>query len=157
WSVSAGALPAGLTLAASGTISGTPSTAGTANFTVQVKDSGAGTATKALSITINAPTLTVTTASLPNGTVGTAYSLTLTASGGVGGNTWSVSAGALPAGLTLAAGGLISGTPSAVGPGNFTVQVKDSGTGTATKALTLTVDAAPPVITTQSLPAAEQG
>ena len=71
--------------AASGTISGSPTTAGSSNFTVQVKDSSNATDTQALSITIASPPLTVTTSSLPNGTVGSAYSQTLAASGGAAG------------------------------------------------------------------------
>ena len=53
-----------------------------------------------------------------------------------------LASGALPAGLTLSASGTIAGTPTAAGPANFTVQVKDSSTTTATKALTITVNAA---------------
>ena len=157
WSVTAGSLPSGLTLAPAGTISGTPTTAGTANFTVQVKDSANTTAGKALSITINPAAYTVTTTSLANGTVGTAYSQTLTASGGAGGNTWSIAAGALPDGVSLAAGGTISGTPTTAGTGNFTVQVKDSANTTAVRQLSITIAAASLTITTSSLPAAPQG
>ena len=83
WTVSAGTLPGGLSLSTVGVISGTPTTAATSNFTVQV--SGGGTDTQALAITINAAPVvapTITTASLPNGTVGTAYSQTLAATGG---------------------------------------------------------------------------
>src|SRR5207248_5729553 len=109
--------------AADGTISGTPTAGGTSNFTVQVKDSSNVTATKALSIMIAAPTLTVTTSSLPSGTVGVGYSQTVAATGGTGGYTWLTTTGSLPAGLSLAAGGAISGTPTAAGTSNFTVQV----------------------------------
>src|SRR4029079_2963375 len=105
---------------------GTPTATGTSNFTVQVKDSSGTTANKALSITIAAPALTVSTSSLPNGTVGAAYGQTLSATGGTGGYSWSVTNGSLPAGLSLAADGTISGTPTATGPSNFTVQVKDN-------------------------------
>ena len=152
WAVSSGSLPGGLTLSSGGTISGTPQAAGTANFTVQVKDSANTTATKSLSIVINPPPLSVTTASLPNGTAGAEYSQTLAASGGAGGNTWSVTSGSLPDGLTLAAGGTISGTPAAAGTSNFTVQVKDSANGTATKSLSIAVNAPPLNVTTTSLP-----
>ncbi|HET9180110.1 MAG TPA: Ig domain-containing protein, partial [Terriglobia bacterium] len=101
WSISAGSLPAGLTLNTStGAITGTPTTAGTSNFTAKVTDSNSQTATQNLSITVNAA-LSITTTSLPGGTVGTAYSSTLAATGGTGSYTWSISAGSLPAGLTL--------------------------------------------------------
>ncbi|GAG47916.1 unnamed protein product, partial [marine sediment metagenome] len=47
--------------------------------------------------------LAVTTASLPSGVAGTAYSETLTATGGDGSYTWSVTIGSLPTGLSLTA------------------------------------------------------
>src|ERR1051326_2084891 len=157
WSRSAGALPAGLSLAASGTISGTPTTAGTGNFTAQVKDSSNATDTQTLSITIAKPPLIVTTSSLPTGTVGSAYNQTLSASGGTGGNAWSISTGSLPAGLSLSASGTISGTPTAAGTSNFTVQVKDSANATASQALTIII--APPqlTVTSSSLPTGTVG
>jgi Putative Ig domain len=163
WSLSAGTLPAGLSLGAStGVISGTPTTAGTASFTVQVKDAANNTATKALSIlvaTTAQPPLVLTT-SLPDGTSGTAYSTTVQASGGTTPYTWSVSAGTLPAGLSLGAStGVISGTPTTAGTASFTVQVKDALNKTATKALSITVAAAPqpPSVTTTSLPGGTTG
>jgi len=138
WSVSAGSLPAGLSLnAATGVIVGTPTTAGTSNFTAQIAD-GIGTATQLLSITIN-PALTITTTPLPGGDVGVAYSQTLAASGGSGIYTWSIAAGSLPAGLSLAAAtGVISGTPTTAGTSNFTAQVAD-GITTATQYLSITI------------------
>jgi uncharacterized repeat protein (TIGR03803 family) len=130
WTVISGVLPAGLSLSKNGTISGTPSSAGQSNFTVQVTDSSSPVqnATKPLSISISAsaPTLTITTASVPNGIVGTAYSFTLAATGGTTPYSWTVTSGALPAGLTLSNGGTISGTPTSAGPSNFAVQVTDS-------------------------------
>src|SRR5262249_38948130 len=151
WSRAAGSLPAGLSLTADGNIGGTPNAAGTANFTVQVKDSSNATVTKALSLTIVSP-LTVTTSSLPNATVGTAYRQMLAASGGAGGYTWSIVKGSLPADLSRAADGTISGTPSAPGTSNFTIQVNDSSNATANKALGITVAAPPLTVTTSSLP-----
>src|SRR5204863_9156016 len=69
----------------------------------------------------------ITTSSLPVATQGTAYSVTLAASGGTQPYTWSLSSGTLPAGLGLAAAtGVISGTPGGTGLSSFTVQVKDS-------------------------------
>jgi hypothetical protein len=152
-----GALPAGLTLSAAGAIAGTPTAQGTREFTVTVTDSGNRTASKALSIAIGPAVLSVTTASLPAGVAGTPYSFTLSAAGGAGSNTWSLTAGTLPAGLTLAANGTVGGTPTATGTSNITVQVRDSANATATKALTLVITPPTLVITTQNLPAAVQG
>lgn len=156
WSITAGSLPTGLVLnAATGAITGTPTTAGTSNFTVQAADSStpALTATKALSITI-IPALTITTTSLPNGITSTAYSATLTSTGGSGAVAWSVTVGSLPAGLTLNANtGAITGTPTTAGTSNFTVQAADSGTPQqkVTKALSITI-VQQLVVTTSVLP-----
>jgi hypothetical protein len=127
WNLSAGTLPPGLTLAAAtGVISGVPTTTGTSNFTVRVTDSVSGTATAALSIVINTA-LAITTTSLPGGSVGAAYSGTLQATGGVQPYTWSITSGTLPVGLTLnASTGVISGTPTTTGKSTFTVAVQDS-------------------------------
>jgi hypothetical protein len=80
----------------------------------------------------------ITTASpLPGGTTTVAYTVLLAASGG-GSQTWVRTLGTLPAGLTLAANGTLSGTPTAAGTSNFTVQVTN-GAGSATKAFALTI------------------
>jgi len=155
WVVVAGSLPAGLTLSGAGSLSGTPSAAGTSGFTVQVTDANSQTATKALSITIYAPP-SITNPSLPDGYVTTAYSAQLNATGGKTPYTFSVAAGALPAGLSLAGNGSITGTPTAAGPATFTAQVADANGRTATAALTINVYAQPSV-STSSLPDAYQG
>lgn len=153
WRVSAGALPAGLALGATtGAITGTPTAAGSFNFTIMATDALGGTSTKAYSVAIaSAPT--VTTSSLPNGEVGAAYSATLAGTGGAPPYTWSLASGslALPPGLTLAGSGNISGTPTSTGTFGFTVQLTDAGSVTATKALQIVVNPAVG-ITTLSLP-----
>src|SRR5262245_56319767 len=79
------------------------------------------------------PALSISTASLPAGTVNVAYSQTLVSTGGTGTKTWSVSAGTLPAGISLnSATGVISGTPTAAGAANFTVMVTDSASPAVT-------------------------
>ena len=158
WSIAAGSLPVGLTLTSAGVISGTPGTGGTSNFTVKVLDSVNAVATQALSITVTVAQLQITTSSLPDGTVGTAYSQTVAANGGIQPYTWSLAAGNLPTGLSLVAStGVISGTPSSGGTWSFTAQVVDSQTtpATATKALSITIQTGgqiPVTITTTSLP-----
>lgn len=157
WSISAGALPAGLVLdGPTGVISGTPTTAETANFTVMVTDSSvpvAATATQALSITVSAAggALTITTTTLPDAAFGTAYSQTLVATGGTPPYSWSISAGALPTGITLSAAGVLSGTPLVSGAFNFTVTVTDAVTATATQPLALTVTISAPVLSGKTI------
>ena len=141
WSVIRGSLPSGLTMSSGGIISGTPTAAGTFNFTVQVSDSESppATALAALAITIRSP-LSITTTSLPSGTVDIPYSATLAATGGLPPYTWSVTLGTLPNGLTLNAGsGVISGAPAAAGTFNFTLQVSDSQSPPATAAAPLAI------------------
>jgi hypothetical protein len=85
----------------------------------------------------------VTTGSLPDGTVGSAYSQTVAASAGTTPYSWSVTAGSLPAGLSIgAATGTISGTPTAAATSTFTVTVRDSAAKTASQALSIVVAAA---------------
>jgi hypothetical protein len=140
WTIGAGSLPGGLTLSTAGVISGTPNTSVTSGFTVQVMDKANATATKALSITINASPLTISTISLADGYLSTAYSQTLAASGGKTPYTWSILSGVLPAGLSLSSNGTISGTPSALGSSSFTVQVKDANNTTAASTFTITIN-----------------
>ncbi len=146
WKVTSGILPAGLSLdAASGRISGTPTTAGTLKFTVQVKDASGKTGSKEFTLTIQAAALTLTTASpLPAGVLGRTYSQTLQATGGVAPYTWAVREGSLPAGLNLTAStGQISGTPTAPGVANFTLEVTDSTRRTASKTFSLSIELPP--------------
>src|SRR5215831_15606309 len=153
WAVSQGSLPAGLTLSQTGTIFGTPTNTGTSNFTVKVTDALSQSATKVFSLTITQ--LTITTASLPNGFQGQAYSQTLQASGGSGTLSWAVSQGSLPAGLTLSQTGTIFGTPTNTGTSVFTVKVTDALSQSATKVFSLTITQL--TITTASLPNGFQG
>ena len=140
WSLN-GTLPPGLTFI-DGILSGTPTTAGTFDFTVEASNA-VGTTTQNLSITIEAaPTPpTITTTSLPEGTVGTAYNQTLAAIGTTP-ITWAVTVGNLPDGLTLnSTTGVISGTPTTAGTYNFTMEASNTG-GSATQALSIVINVA---------------
>jgi tetratricopeptide (TPR) repeat protein len=131
WSVTSGTLPSGLSLnPATGIISGTPSAAGTSNFTVSVADSATPPRSVSTSLSIlvapAAPILDIAN-SLPNGNIGGPFNAFLTATGGKTPYTWNIVAGSLPAGLSLAAStGAITGTPATAGSFTFTVQVADS-------------------------------
>lgn len=154
WSVSAGALPSGLSLATlDGSITGIPTSQGVDNFTVQVTDATGASTTKALSISVY-DSITINTASpLPKETYNTVYSgVTITASGGNPPYAWSVSSGSLPSGLSLdGSTGTISGTSSESGVHSFTILATDVDDRLATKAYYLTVTS-PLVINAQSLP-----
>jgi len=143
WSLASGSsLPSGLTLSSAGVISGTAASAGSFTFTVQATDTTPVTVSQALTLTVvPLGTLTVTTSSLPAGNIATSYSTTLMATGGATPYTWSLTAGAMPAGFKLSSAGVLSGTPYIAGSYSFTVQVKDSQStpATASRALTLSV------------------
>lgn len=139
WSVSAGALPDGLSLNTStGEISGTPSTSGTSNFTIQATN-GNCTASQAYSI-LTCPAITITPNTLPNTRQNQGYNQTLTQTGLSGTVTWSIIAGTLPNGLSLnTSTGQITGTATTLQTANFTIQVSD-GTCSSTKVYTISVD-----------------
>ena len=85
-------------------------------------------------------TITITPSTLPSGTLSTAYSQTLTASGGTTPYTFTVLSGTLPAGLSLSAGGVLSGTPSAAGTSSFVVQAQDANSNKGTQSYSLTIN-----------------
>jgi uncharacterized repeat protein (TIGR01451 family) len=99
-------------------------------------------------ISIACPTITLS--ALPDGTYNTAYSQTITASGGNGPYTFAVTSGTLPGGLTLTPAGLLSGTPTAAGVFNFTVTATDSHSCTGSQAYSLTINKAATTTTVTS-------
>ncbi|WP_172674222.1 immunoglobulin-like domain-containing protein, partial [Syntrophomonas palmitatica] len=96
---------------------------------------------------------TITTASLPDGTVNTAYSQTLAATGDTP-ITWSKESGDLPEGLSLSDGGVISGTPTTAGTYTFTVKAANAA-GSDTRELSITINAVP-AATLQSIAITKQ-
>ena len=156
WSIVTGGLPTGLSLSSTtGAISGTPTTPGDFGFTARFTETVSGAVvSKALSIQIAEAPPVIHTTSLPNGTEGTAYSTTLSKSGRTG--TWSVTTGSLPSGLSLnPTTGSITGTPATQGDSAFTVTYTVTASGlNDSQALSIHVNAIPPVITTTVLPIA---
>jgi uncharacterized repeat protein (TIGR03803 family) len=161
FAVSGGALPAGLSLSSAGVLSGTPTAGGSSSFTVTATDSNSDTGSQGYSLTVNPATITVAPKTVPAARVGASYSDTLTASGGTAPYTFAVTSGLLPAGLGLAASGVLGGTPTAGGSFSFTVTATDSSTGTGpysgSRSYTLTVKAATITVSPSTLPAAKAG
>jgi hypothetical protein len=162
WEIRGGALPPGLSMSSSGLVSGTPTAAGTTQPWVWVHDltaseggpswcGGDNHSERQFVFTVGggsgAPTpapapapqsaLQITTSGLVSATAGTAYAATLNASGG-GTITWTVSAGSLPAGVTLGSNGVLSGTPAGPGHYAFTARAAD-GSRSASKQFELVV------------------
>ena len=139
FSLLSGALPTGLTLSAGGSISGTPTEGGTFSFRIRARDASGCLGSRTYTVTIGCTSVSLSPATLNPVTVGTAFSQTLTASGGQGPYTFAVTAGALPAGVTLLPSGVLSGTPTATGSFSFTVRATDPTGCTGTRDYTLQV------------------
>ncbi|MBX0330470.1 Ig domain-containing protein [Oscillochloris sp. ZM17-4] len=150
FSVTAGGLPPGLLLDASGLLHGTPTAVDVYTFTVTARNM-AGQLPQTLTLTIRpaAPTAFTSTAP-PAGTAGTAYSFTFAADG-TPAPTFSVTAGGLPPGLLLDASGLLHGTPAAAGTYAFTVAARNAG-GQYQQRFTIAFRAAAPAIFTNAAP-----
>jgi hypothetical protein len=153
FSVTSGVLPTGLTLSSDGTISGTPTADGTYAGTVTASNE-IGTATQNFSITVqSSPTLPLITNGLPPSpaAVNTPYTFSYSTSG-YPAPTFSVSAGALPTGLTLASDGVISGTPIQTGTFGGTVTASNGPGSDATQDFTITITDATPAADTPTMP-----
>jgi hypothetical protein len=145
WLILQGSLPPGLSFdTEAGAINGTPTTAGTSTFTVEVTDlESNSTATATLSILV-CGSLSFLTASLPDGTLGVPYNAPLEACGGYPHfYYWQLAPqAALPPGLTLDSDGYIHGIPTTAGTTSFNIQVNDDLSNLLSRGFAITV--APP-------------
>lgn len=153
--VAGSVLPAGLSLSASGAVTGVPAAEGAFRFVVQLS-SGDDNVEKLVRLTIDPPPLTISPDSLPEGTRGVAYQAALGASGGAAPYSFRVTSGQLPPGLSLSSNGAISGTPASIGSFKFTVLATDSRGRTGSKDFEIVVREELR-ITTESLPGGNQG
>lgn len=150
YTVTAGALPAGVQLAADGTLDGQPTAAGTSDFTVTVTDSANTPATDTQALTIEVvEALELTPETLPDTAVGDAYAASLSVSGGKPPYTFSFQGGDLPDGISFASDGTLAGTvTSSATTGTFALQVADSSSPAFTEGHTYTVRVAMTIPTT---------
>ncbi len=130
WTVSAGMLPPGLALGASGTpsttLAGIPTAAGTYTFTLRVSDVFGQITERGFTLLIEGADLAIATHTVPRPESGTPYSFDLLASGGRSPYRWSLTSGTLPAGLALSTNGRVSGTPTSTVGSTVLVEVADA-------------------------------
>jgi hypothetical protein len=148
FALTAGSLPAGLTLTSVGALSGTPTQVGTFSFTVTAFDTNNDTGSQLDALQIGCPTITVSSvpSPLPSGPIGIVYpAVTFSETGGVGAITFTATP-PLPPGMTFVAG-VLGGTPSQTG--NFTIRVTatDSNSCTGNISEPLTISGPPPPAT----------
>ncbi len=159
WSVPQGTLPAGLTLdPGTGLLSGVPSAAGQFTFQVKVTDSASASSTKTFDLAISTSLVITTPATLPIGSVGLPYTISLVASGGSGSYQWKITSGNLPAGMALSSNtGALSGTPVSSGSFVFTVEVTDSSDHAASQQFSLVIASGIAISTPATLPSGSVG
>ncbi len=150
FTLTSGSAPSGLSLTGAGVLSGMPSSAGTASFTVAVADAAGAQAKQTYSVTIGSAAVvtgpTITTTTLPAGTVGASYSGKISASGGTAPYVFTRTSGNLPTSVDLTGAGSITGTPTAAGTYTFTVTVADANGLTANQSYSVTIAAASSVL-----------
>jgi hypothetical protein len=93
-----------------------------------------------VSCTAVCPTITLSPASLPSGTIGVPYSQTVMGVGGAAPYTFAITSGTQPTGTNLSAGGTLAGTPTATGPFTFTVTATDKNNCTGSQSYTVTIN-----------------
>ncbi|MEW6365850.1 MAG: putative Ig domain-containing protein [Acidobacteriota bacterium] len=128
FSLAAGSLPPGMTLSArSGALAGTPANSGQYEFTVSAQDATGCSGWRDYTLSVGCTPIAVLPQLLPAPSLGRAYSQQITAQGGTPPYAFSLTAGSLPAGITLnTQSGELSGTPRNPGASHFTVSVQDA-------------------------------
>lgn len=158
WYLASGNLPQGLSLSSSGVISGVPSVAGTASFTVYCEQSPLTTGSATLNLTVNqgGGTITISPPTLPEAVVGVPFDVQLSASGGTGPYAFQVISGA-PSWLTPDSSGHLTGTPTEAGSHTLMISVFDSIGGNVTTTYPLVVTAPTSLMLAPTVPSAVTG
>ena len=128
YAMTAGALPTGVLLSSTGSLSGTPTVVGSFNFTVTLTDQTSQVVSLPTSLTVTGTPLSIT-GTPPTGAYGQSYTFGFSSTGN-GARTFAITAGALPANVMLSPTGTLNGVPLAVGTFNFTVTLTDAANET---------------------------
>jgi large repetitive protein len=146
-------LPAGITMDSNGLVSGLPASYGTFRATFQALDSydASRVASAATTLSVAPPAFSIATTTLADGQVDQVYTATLATAGGTGSSTWTVSAGALPPGLSLGSTGALAGTPAAAGTFTFTVSASDAGWPAYVASQSMTINVAASSVTAEQV------
>jgi hypothetical protein len=153
YSIISGSLPGGLALnIATGAISGTPTAAGTFTFNIKAQTATGCSATQSYSLTVDCPAITLSDLATPQ--FNTAFNQTVAVTPAGGGYSFAVTAGSLPAGLSLnSATGAVTGTATVAGAYSFTITATRFGNCTGSRAFSGTIAGAScPTITLADLP-----
>lgn len=138
YAITSGAQPDGLNLSASGALTGTPTTPGSFTFTITATDQYGCQGSQSYTINIACPTITLTPATLPNGTIGVGYDQFVTVLSG-GTPTFNFAMIGVIPGLSMSVSGELFGTPTTPGSYPITVQATDSNGCIGSKAYTMTI------------------
>ncbi|MBI2838184.1 MAG: putative Ig domain-containing protein [Acidobacteria bacterium] len=141
WEILLGALPSGLSLSSDGTLSGIPTQAEVQEVTVRGTDAAGCMTSDVKVVIVNNQNVSVLPTTVPAGTSGNPYGpVSFSMPNGADPVTWTIQWGSLPTGLTLAADGTLSGTPTQTGVFVAVISATDSNGRSAAVQITLTVN-----------------
>lgn len=151
WDRASGNLPSGMSFSAAGALAGTPTVSGTFSIDFRVTDANGCVGTRALTLVINCPGVSVNPATLADGLFGVAYGpVSFSLAGGTPPSTWQLIAGPLPTGMNLSNSGILSGTPTQGGVFPLTIEGTDSNGCVASQAMNLQINQAPAITSSNS-------
>lgn len=150
YSLISGALPLGVSFGSNGSFSGTPRSDGSYPMVIRATDSSSGTGAPFfrdfnVELDVDPPTIVISPTAIGTMNVGQAFTVALSATGGVAPYTWSLSSGGLPPGVSLNSGGTVNGPGTVPGHYTFDVGVTDDAGYTTHQSYTIDIVAPPPL------------